>query len=430
MGSRKKLTDETLQESASPYATLLNSLPLGVGLATPAGEVLEMNSAMYRMTGYQADEIKDISLQDTCFDPQDRRQLQARLEADGHLYDFEVRLKRKDGTPYHARLTVTPLRLDGRNLLLTVCEDISERRRMEEAAVESEKRYRELWEDAPVAYHTLDRNGIITSVNRTEARMLGYDPDEMVGTSIFEFILPEQRSEAQRRFELKVAGVEVPKADDRIYVRKDGTRICVSIHDVFEWDENNNIIGVRTSMVDVTDRLKSEETIRRLAYYDVVTNLPNRTLFGMRLATALVHAHRTDKKMAVMLFDVDNFKNINDTMGHSTGDRILRTIGSRLIRGVHKTDTVARMGGDEFLVLLPEIAGADDALKVAERILDIVKRPVNYEGTELLVTASAGLAVFPDHGTESGVLIRNADAAMYKSKDAGKNMVKAYEPPG
>ncbi len=428
MGGRKKLTDETLQESASPYATLLNSLPLGVGLATPAGEVIEMNSAMSRMTGYQADEIKDISLQDTCYDPEDRRRLMKQLQADGHLYDFEVRLKRKDGTPYHARLTVTPLHLNGRDFLLTVCDDISERRRMEQAAVESEKRYRELWEDAPVAYHTLDRSGIVTSVNRTEARMLGYEPKDMVGTSIFEFILPEQRAEAQRRFELKVAGVEVPKADDRIYVRKDGSRICVSILDVFEWDEHHNIIGVRTSMVDVTERLKSEETIRRLAYYDAVTNLPNRTLFGMRLATALVHAHRTKKRMAVMLFDVDNFKNINDTMGHSTGDRVLRTIGSRLIRGVHKTDTVARMGGDEFLVLLPEIAGADDALKVAERILDIVKRPVNYEGKELLVTASAGLAVFPDHGRESGVLIRNADAAMYLSKDAGKNTVKAYEP--
>ncbi|MFC1672132.1 diguanylate cyclase domain-containing protein [Planctomycetota bacterium] len=429
MNKKKRIaTGETLQESASPYATLLNSLPLGVGLAAPSGEVIETNDAMARMTGYSTDEIRALKLQDTCYDPEDRSILTQRLQADGHLYDYEVLLKRKDGTPYYARLTITPVRMTGREYLLTVCEDLTERKKMEDAAVESEKRYRELWEDAPVAYHTLDRNGVVTSVNRTEARMLGYEPKDILGRSIFEFILPEQRPEAQRRFELKIASVGVPKADDRIYVRKDGSKINVSIHDVFERDDDGTVVGVRTSMVDITDRLKSEETIRRMAYYDAVTNLPNRTLFGMRLATALVHAHRTKKKMAVMLFDVDNFKNINDTMGHSIGDRVLRTIGRRLIRGVHKTDTVARMGGDEFLVLLPEISDRDDALKVGTRILDIVKRPVNYSDQELLVTASAGLAIFPDDGEESGILIRNADAAMYVAKAAGKNKVEVYSP--
>ncbi|HIE43503.1 MAG TPA: hybrid sensor histidine kinase/response regulator, partial [Candidatus Omnitrophica bacterium] len=147
------------------------------------------------------------------------------------------------------------------NLLVRSIRYAIERKQVEEALEKSERLYKELWDNAPVAYHTIDAKGIITAVNKTEARMLGYTPEEMVGKSIFEFILPEQRAEAQKRFTLKIAGQKVPKAEDRIYVKKDGSKIYVSIDDVLEYDSEGKVIGVRTTMIDVTEQKLLQEQL-------------------------------------------------------------------------------------------------------------------------------------------------------------------------
>lgn len=430
-------------------------------------------------------------------------------------------------------------------------KDILENKLVEDALKASEKRYRELWENAPVAYHTLDQEGIITSVNKTEAKMLGYTPQEMLGKSIFDFILPEQRKEAKKRFEQKLSGRHLPKVEDRTYITKDGSKIYVSIDDVLEYDYEEKVIGVRTTMVDFTERTKmekelreselryrttidsmiepiyvvdielrvilsnnafkkwlkelgletnvtgqilfdalpflsdktrdeykrlftsgesliteehisignkefvtevrkipileettptraitvvrditeqrkAEETIRRLAYHDALTNLPNRTLFNNRLALELSRAQRSQHKASIMLLDLDRFKNVNDTLGHSLGDELLKSVGKRLSDTVRSSDTVARMGGDEFIMLLPEIANLKDAMKIAEKILDTIRKPFMIDGHELNITTSIGISVYPTDGENAETLIKNADIAMYKAKDAGRNQYKRY----
>ena len=431
-------------------------------------------------------------------------------------------------------------------------QDITERQRIEEELRRSEQRYRELWDDAPVAYHTLDTKGIITGVNKTEAKMLGYRPQEMIGKSIFDFVIPEQRSDAQRRFTRKISGNHLGRARNRTYIKKDGSEIYVSIDDILEYDSSGKVIGIRTTMVDMTEnkrmelglreselqyrttidsmneaihvvgpdlkiilfnnalkilleglgletnvarktvfeafpflsdnirneyRLvfetgksmvteehvnvagremiaevrkipimeddettrvltvisnitqsrKAEETIRKLAYHDALTGLPNRTLFNNRLALELTRTQRSKKKLSVMLLDLDRFKNVNDTMGHSAGDQLLKEVGKRLSDIVRSSDTVARMGGDEFIILLPDLDKINDTTKIARKILDAIRTPFHIHNIELKITTSLGISVYPYDGEDAETLIKNADISMYKAKDSGRNNYKRYK---
>ncbi|MDD5454102.1 MAG: PAS domain S-box protein [Candidatus Ratteibacteria bacterium] len=432
-----------------------------------------------------------------------------------------------------------------------LAEDISRREKTEQELRESEKRYKNLWDEAPVAYHTLDTKGIITSVNKTEANMLGYKPKDMLGKSIFDFILPEQREEAKKRFHEKLTGKHLAKAERRIYVGNDGSNLYVSIDDVLERDNNGEIIGIKTTMVDVTeskkmedalreselqykttinsmrdaiyvvdadlriilcnkslqrwlqdmglkaevsgkilfdvipffsdkvrneyrqvfesgeiltteehvnfggkewvtevrkipieennkivrvltiirdvtDRKKTEETIRHLAYHDILTNLPNRTLFNNRLALELNRAQRNKQKVSVMLMDLDRFKNVNDSLGHSFGDQLLQSVGKRLSEIVRSSDTVARMSGDEFILLLPETPHIRDVTKIAKKILKAIKKPFLISGKELNITTSIGISIYPTHGEDAETLIKNADIAMYQAKKSGRNKYIRY----
>jgi diguanylate cyclase (GGDEF)-like protein/PAS domain S-box-containing protein len=179
---------------------------------------------------------------------------------------------------------------------------------------------------------------------------------------------------------------------------------------------------------DITERKRMEEKVRNLAYFDALTGLPNRRLLLDRLGQAIANAHRHDHQLALMFLDLDLFKRINDTLGHAAGDAVLQATAARLFSCVREGDTVARIGGDEFVVLLPEIVDAADSAKLAERIIDAVRQPVHYEDRDLYVTTSIGIALYPTDATDLDALMTNADAAMYRSKEIGRNMYHLYSP--
>ncbi len=179
---------------------------------------------------------------------------------------------------------------------------------------------------------------------------------------------------------------------------------------------------------DITERKKTEERIKNLAYFDVLTGLPNRRLFTDRLQLAIANAHRHGHLMAIMFLDLDLFKRINDSLGHGVGDQVLVETATRVGHCVREGDTVARLGGDEFTVLLPEIDHVEDAAKLAERVISHVKQPFLIGDHELYVTTSIGIAVYPADGTSVESLIKNADTAMYRAKDLGRNSFQLYTP--
>jgi diguanylate cyclase (GGDEF)-like protein len=179
---------------------------------------------------------------------------------------------------------------------------------------------------------------------------------------------------------------------------------------------------------DISELKENEERIRHLAYYDPLTRLPNRRLLEDRLHVALAHAHRNRLQMAVLFIDLDRFKRINDSLGHEIGDRLLVTIAERLCSSLREDDTVARIGGDEFLVVLSEIDGPDAAAQTAHRLIEALKRPVTVQTHELVVTTSIGISLYPDDSDSATELIKNADAAMYRAKATGRDSFQLYEP--
>ena len=171
-----------------------------------------------------------------------------------------------------------------------------------------------------------------------------------------------------------------------------------------------------------------EEQLQRQVYHDTLTGLPNRLLFQDRLALAVAQAHRHGNGLAVLFLDVDRFKVINDSLGHSVGDRLIREVAVRLRSCLREGDTVARLGGDEFTLLLPDVGQAVDAAKVAKKVLDLVRMPIELDGRELFVTSSMGISLYPDDGRDAETLVKNADAAMYRAKEQGRDLYQLYTP--
>jgi diguanylate cyclase (GGDEF)-like protein len=177
---------------------------------------------------------------------------------------------------------------------------------------------------------------------------------------------------------------------------------------------------------DITDHKVAEERVQYLAYYDALTELPNRTLLQDRLTKALASARRQKDKVALLFLDLDRFKNINDSLGHSIGDLLLQHVAERLKRSAREQDTVARLGGDEFLIVLTGVKDIADAAVAAERIMDTMTAEFVVQGHSLGVSCSLGISIFPEHGTDGETLIKNADAAMYSAKDNGRNNFRFF----
>jgi diguanylate cyclase (GGDEF)-like protein len=177
---------------------------------------------------------------------------------------------------------------------------------------------------------------------------------------------------------------------------------------------------------EIADRKKAEKAIKHLAHHDTLTGLPNRRLFNERISLEITRSERNHEKIGVMLFDLDQLKKVNDSFGHSVGDLLLQAVAQRLLGLLRKSDTVARMGGDEFLLILPEMHQAGDAVQTAERILSALSTPFHLEGYQINITTSIGIVIFPDDGSEVDDLIKKADIAMYKAKEKGGNIYHFY----
>jgi diguanylate cyclase (GGDEF)-like protein len=178
---------------------------------------------------------------------------------------------------------------------------------------------------------------------------------------------------------------------------------------------------------DITERKQSEEKIQQMAHHDTLTGLPNRKLFSDRLGIALAQAQRNQKKVGIAMLDLDHFKGVNDTLGHDVGDLLLKATAERLRAELRKGDTVARFGGDEFVLILPDLKGMEDVIQVAQKIVDSFHKPFLIDTHQLIVTTSIGIAFYPHDGTDESILLKNADIAMYQAKQAGRARYQPYK---
>jgi diguanylate cyclase (GGDEF)-like protein/PAS domain S-box-containing protein len=279
---------------------------------------------------------------------------------------------------------------------------------------------RDLYNHAPCGYHSLAADGTFLEVNDTELGWLQRTREEVVGRMKFSDVLTEDGREA---FRVNIAKfVESGELRDVEYelVRKDGTRFTVLLSATTVRAPDGAAVMSRATLFDITERNLAEQRIAHLAQHDALTGLPNRILLRDRLEQAIAHAHRDEACAAVLFLDLDRFKTINDSLGHDMGDRLLKAAGERISRCLREGDTVSRHGGDEFVVVLRDLASGTAAGEVADKILALLGETFHIQSHDLHVTASIGVSLYPADGTDAEALMRHADTAMYHAKDAGR----------
>jgi diguanylate cyclase (GGDEF)-like protein/PAS domain S-box-containing protein len=303
---------------------------------------------------------------------------------------------------------------------------VIERTRAEHALQASEAQYRLLFERNLAGVYRTTIAGKVLSCNPALARILGYDSaEELLSTPVLQRYpdpVERERLLAQLHESGSVAGYEVRLR------RKDDKEIWVLENATLTRAKEGSDSVIEGTVIEITERKQAEDMIRYMAYHDYLTRLPNRALFQDRLTVALAQARRHREGMALMSLDLDRFKLVNDTLGHAAGDALLKAVGDRLLRTVREGDTVARVGGDEFLILLTGVDHPEYGAKVARKILAAFGRPFRIEGRQLHATASVGISLYPHDGDEADVLARNADAAMYRAKETGRNNYQLYAP--
>lgn len=299
----------------------------------------------------------------------------------------------------------------------------SELKEKEEALRASEERYRLAVEGVNDGIWEWDvKNNLIVLSERSKG-LLGYEGEEPAQglESLIKLIHPEDIGRVTRNFRIYLnGGLQVCREEFRVRSAS-GEYKWILMRGQAVRDGNNKPVRIIGSHTDITQRKLSEEKINRLAYYDALTGLPNRTLFNDRMNVALSQAQRKKCMVGLFFLDLDNFKTVNDTLGHHYGDILLKNIGELLKSCLRKGDTVARLGGDEFIMLQHGVNSEDEVVRVAERILELFRKPLSLAGHQFFITASIGITLYPSDGEDLHILLKNADTAMYRAKEQGKN---------
>ena len=264
---------------------------------------------------------------------------------------------------------------------------------------------------------------VFTHVNTLAALEIGYSADEIRTMTFMDLAVDMTEEFLNQVCEPLIRELRAFMIFETEFQRKDQSKYPVEV----KLERLKNTDSQFLALIhDVTERKQMEETIRQMAYYDSLTGLPNRNLMNDRLAVVLAHATRDQEQVAIMFLDLDNFKAINDSLGHETGDHLLQQAAKRIKNSLRQADTVARMGGDEFIVLAPGLRHSDDAGKLAKKLIDLMSQPFKIGDNELYIGCSIGISVFPSDGTEFKTLLKNADLAMYRAKEIGKNTFKMF----
>ncbi|NGQ96409.1 EAL domain-containing protein [Brevibacillus sp. SYP-B805] len=338
---------------------------------------------------------------------------------------FECRFRHHDGTCIHIEASAIPVTdADGRvDSVAVLARDITQRKLAERRLEESEQRYRSLFEHNTDAVFAFNTRGHLTSVNPAVKEITGYEPEEMLNKPFIQFVVPEEQAKAIRHYkQVRKGNIQNFEVSIR---HKQGHSVTLHVNTV-PIIIDQVPVGAFGIAKDITERKRAEQTINHLAYHDALTDLPNRRLFKKQLTAALEEAERSGKMLGVMFLDLDRFKLINDTLGHDIGDKLLITVAGHLKNCMGEGDMLARMGGDEFTVLLPALDSPDQAVRTAEKILGVFAQPFELNDLLLHVTTSIGIALYPQDGTDAESLMRHADMAMYRAKEQGKNRYQRF----
>lgn len=348
------------------------------------------------------------------------------LSHQGFFSNREMVFHTKHGFRVQTLVSATYIEINDEPCVLCIAKNVNELREAEEKLRESEQRFRSAFENSPIGILLLDLQGSIFQANNFAAEVLACDSEPLEGRHVSRLVPPEDRNQLKETLRGLVSGRDETVRMECRMLREDGMEIWTNLHAVVQHDAAGDPSYLIIQIADITEMKTSQNRMERMAFYDTLTNLANRRLFYDRLGQAVDHAQRSKHLSALLYLDLDQFKRVNDTLGHEIGDVLLQEVSTRLTSCVRKEDTVARLGGDEFTVLLFDIKSPSDASLVADNILTALRQPLNISGHQLVVTTSIGITIVPQDGTDPNSLMKNADLAMYRAKEHGRNTYHFY----
>ena len=425
---------EELREGEAKTRLILDSALDAIITIDDQGRVMSWNPQAETTFGWSQEEAVGRPLTETII-PERYRQAHSEglkdflASGEGPVLNqrIEVEACHRDGHEFPIELSIVPSLTPKGYTFSSFIRDITDRRRAEAALQSSESRFRALIERSSDGIALVDAEGTIVYAGPSTSRILGYSSDELIGADSLTFVHPDDvPAVIARRTETRLNPGDGFTSEHR-FKHKDGSWRWLESSATNLLDEPS-VGAIVINYRDVTERKQAEDTIRHQAYHDALTGLPNRALFEDRLEQAIAHASRAHEVLAVMFLDIDRFKTVNDLLGHPGGDQLLRQVGAELNALVREGDTVARVGGDEFVFLLTGLAKAEDAISAAERVIASVKEPRLLEGHEFRVSTSVGITVCPKDAEDTESLLRNADTAMYRAKERGRDNYQFYNP--
>ncbi len=418
-------TEETLRRFR---VAMDNSADMIVLIDRATMRFVDVNNTACRLLGYTRDELLQMGPQDVL--PKSRAELERIYDefiADpSHTHGMQSYYRRKDGTAFAFESTRHVLRSGNAYIIAAISRDITPRIAAEEAVHASEERFRSLTALSSDMYWEQDDQFRFTSMSGMGSERVNVKTFLTIGKKRWEQNYLNMTTD---QWADHIALLEAHKEfRDMELCRLDesGNNIWISISGQPVFDPSGVFRGYRGVGKDITERKRDEERIQFLANHDALTALPNRAMFSEVLGIAIQNARRYHRNFAVLFIDLDRFKNINDTLGHEAGDKLLQEMGKRLVQAVRMSDVVARLGGDEFVVLVQEVAEAKQVSAVARKLLSALGHPVSIQGQECRVTASIGVCMYPSEAQDELALMKNADIAMYRAKEDGKNTYKFY----
>ena len=426
--TERKRAEGELRRSEEKYRTILENIEEGYYEVDLAGNFTFFNDSMCRILGYPKEELK--SMNDRQYT--DQENAKRLFQAFNKVYTtgepgrgFDNELIRKDGTKRYVEASIS-LKKDSSGSPVGfrgIVRDITERKQFERILQQERETFFSILQKEPYGALLINTDETFLYVNPEFTAITRYTiKDVPNGRAWFRraFPDPEYRHKIIATWK---EDITPRKAVDRVWsvVCKDGEVKEIEFKLTF-LDDGRIIV----MLSDVTERKRTEEELAYKATHDLLTGLPNRMLFKDRFSVAMAQAQRVHKKLAVVFLDLDRFKAVNDTLGHNVGDRLLCAVGNRLSEFLRKTDTVARIGGDEFLLLLAEIDRVEDATIIAQKVLESIQDPFVVNGHEIFITASIGIAFYPDDGSEVDTLINRADKGMYSAKQKGFDTSHPY----
>src|SRR5918993_4515536 len=430
--------DDELRKSEARYRTVLDAAFDAIVIITPDGIVRWFNRGAERIFGYRAEEVIRQSV--TVLMPERYRE---HCVAGLHRYlrTGEARVVggttelvglRKDGSEFPMEMSLGETHQDGQRLFTGIIRDITERKRFEEALERLSRQHGMVLEAAGEGIFGLDLHGNVTFVNPAGSDMTGWSSQDLLSQPMHNLVhhtKPDGTPYPSEACPIHAAFTTgtTHSRDDEVFWRKDGTSFPVEYtsNPIFE---DGEIVGAVVTFRDITERKALQEQLHHQAFYDPLSGLPNRALFMDRLEHALMRANRRGSMLAVLFTDLDNFKVINDSLGHEVGDQLLVAIAERLKSCLRPEDTAARLGGDEFTILVEDVRSVDEGVQIAKRIAERLRPPFALGAHEVFATVSTGIALSNPAHEQPADLLRHADLAMYRAKRRGKARYEVFEP--